>query len=401
MSSPGPDVDAVVVGGGIVGLAAAHALGRRGLTVTLVEKERSLATHQTGHNSGVVHSGVYYAPGSRKATLVARGRELLAEFCAEHGIEILATGKVIVASRPAELARLGTLFDRGRANGVELHRIGPAELGTIEPAVRALGALHVPRAAIVDYSLVTAALAEQVIAGGGRVLTSWPVSAVASGPRGVTVAGPAGSVRARILVNCAGLHSDRVAALAGVDTGGVRILPFRGEYLDVAPPAADLVRGLIYPLPDPAFPFLGVHLTRMVGGGVHAGPNAVPALAREGYRWGTVDRGDLREILTAGGTWRLARRYWRTGAAEIGRSLVRPAFVRAVRRLVPDIGSADLAPGGSGVRAQAVDAGGRLLDDFEIRSTTGQVHVLNAPSPAATASLAIGEVVADTALGRT
>ena len=391
-------VDVVVVGAGIVGLATARALiatePRR--SVVVVEKEAALATHQSGHNSGVIHSGIYYKPGSAKATMVREGRDELLAFCTKHDIPVEHCGKVIVASEPSELARLDMLEERARANGIAARRLDPLGLRAHEPHARGLAALAVPSAAIVSYPAVCAALRDDLEAAGVFVRTGFAVDDIEEHGDTITVTDHehAMSVAARMLVNCAGLHSDRIARLAGADTGGVRIMPFRGEYYELIPVREHLCRALIYPVPDPAFPFLGVHLTRMIDGSIHAGPNAVPALQREGYRWRDVDARDVAEMLGSPRTYRLARRYWRTGAGEIHRSLSKKAFVSALQSLCPEIRSSDLMPAGAGVRAQAIDAGGNLLDDFAFASTERSVHVINAPSPAATASLAIGRAVA-------
>ena len=388
----------VVVGAGIVGLATARALlaaePRR--SVVIVEKEAAPATHQSGHNSGVIHSGIYYKPGSAKATMVREGRYELLAFCADHDIRVDHCGKVIVATDPSEVARLDALEERARANGIVARRLDPLGLRAHEPHARGLAALAVPSAAIVSYPRVCAALRTELADAGVAVQTEFAVDHIEERDGAITVTdrGNDRTVTARTLVNCAGLHSDRIARLAGADTHGVRIMPFRGEYYELVPVREYLCRALIYPVPDPAFPFLGVHLTRMIDGSIHAGPNAVPALQREGYRWRDVDARDVAELLGSARTYRLARRYWRTGAGEIHRSLRKHAFVSALQALCPEIRSSDLMPSGAGVRAQAIDAQGNLLDDFAFASTERSVHVINAPSPAATASLAIGRAVA-------
>ncbi|MFF0062851.1 L-2-hydroxyglutarate oxidase [Streptomyces sp. NPDC005279] len=385
----------LVIGGGIVGLSTAYALTRAapGTRVTVLEKEPGPARHQTGRNSGVIHSGVYYRPGSLKARFAVHGAAEMVKFCAEYGIEHKVTGKLIVATGRDELPRLHALVQRGRENGIPVRELGPAQITEYEPEARGLAAIHVGTTGICDFGAVAAQLAavsnadirydEQVIAVDRR---AW----------GVAVRTASGTVvRARVLVNCAGLHCDRVALLAG-DEPGMRIVPFRGEYYELARP--DLVRGLIYPVPDPAFPFLGVHLTRGIEGGVHVGPNAVPALAREGYSWSAVRPLELAGTLGWPGSWRIARRHWRYGAGELHRSLSKRAFATAVRRLLPAVTEDDLRPAASGVRAQAVLRDGTLADDFLIREAPRTVHVLNAPSPAATASLPIGREVARRAL---
>ncbi|AYV28558.1 L-2-hydroxyglutarate oxidase LhgO [Streptomyces sp. ADI95-16] len=391
----GVDCDVLVIGGGIVGLSTAHALSRLapGTRVVVLEKEPGPARHQTGRNSGVIHSGIYYRPGSLKARFAVRGAAEMVKFCAEHGIAHEVTGKLIVATERAELPRLHALVQRGRENGIPVRELGPAQIAEYEPEVRGLAAIHVGSTGIVDYGRVAEQLAEssgaEIVYGGAADLISRRADRVAAR----TTAGVV--VRARVLVNCAGLQCDRVARLAG-DEPGMRIVPFRGEYYDLARPS--LVRGLVYPVPDPAFPFLGVHLTRGIGGGVHVGPNAVPALAREGYGWGVVRPRDVADELAWPGSWRMAARHWRYGAGEIHRSLSKHAFTEAVRRLLPAVSPRDLVPAAAGVRAQAVLRDGTLVDDFLIRDAPRTVHVLNAPSPAATASLPIGREIAGRAL---
>ena len=393
------DCDLLVVGAGIVGLASAvEAQRRRGGQVLVLDKEPAPALHQTGRNSGVVHSGLYYAPGSAKASLVARGRRLLAEASRSGAFRVEWCGKVVVAGGVTELEALAELERRGRANGVELRRIAPRELAEIEPHAAGVAALHVPGAGITDFSAVARWLGEQLTANGGALRVGAEVRSIeplgrAAAPHGLRVGTTSGTVTTRTLVNCAGLHSDRVARLAGADTD-VRILPFRGEYQQLTEAARPLVRGLVYPVPDPRWPFLGVHLTRMIDGSVHVGPNAVLALGREAYER-QVDPAELRSLARSTGLRRLAARYWRTGAAELLRSRSRRLLLDEVRRLLPELGPDDLVPAASGIRAQAISADGTLLDDFAFATAPRSVHVLNAPSPAATASLAIAEVVVD------
>jgi L-2-hydroxyglutarate oxidase len=394
----GFDCDVLVIGGGIVGLSTAYALTRSapGTRVIVLEKENGPARHQTGHNSGVIHSGVYYAPGSLKARYAVRGAAEMVTFCAEHGIPHEVTGKLIVATERDELPRLHTLVQRGRENGIAVKELGPTQIVEYEPEVRGLAAIRVGTTGVCDFGAVAAQLAKSAEAAGARVRYGAEVTAVDRRGWGVAVLTASGeTVRARVLVNCAGLHCDRVARLAG-DDPGMRIVPFRGEYYTLARPG--LVRGLVYPVPDPAFPFLGVHLTRGIDGSVHVGPNAVPALAREGYTWSAVRLGELAGTLGWPGSWRAAREHWRYGTGEVHRSLSRHAFTTAVRRLLPAVTPADLRPAPAGVRAQAVLRDGTLADDFLIRQTPRTVHVLNAPSPAATASLPIGREVARRAL---
>jgi L-2-hydroxyglutarate oxidase LhgO len=396
--TPPARCDIAVIGAGIVGLATALSLADRpGLRLAVLEKEAEPARHQTGRNSGVIHSGIYYRPGSDKARLCVEGARLMHEFCDRHGVPVLRCGKVIVATDERELPRLDALFERGLANNVpRIEKIGPERLREIEPHAAGIRAIYSPATSSVDFARVARVMAQQLAARGIDVLTSARVTAIRRGGDGFHLETPRGDVRTRYLVNCAGLHADRVARLAGV-TPDVRLLPFRGEYYTLRPERRDLVRGLIYPVPDPRFPFLGVHLTRTVHGAVEAGPNAVLALAREGYSKKEVSLGDLAETLTYGGFWRMARRYWRTGAYEVWRSLHKGTFVRALRRLVPDLRDGDVERGGAGVRAQAIDAAGLLVDDFRIVEAPGAIHVINAPSPAATASLAIGRRIAHAA----
>lgn len=391
------DTEVLVVGGGIVGLSTAYALtrARPGLRVTLLEKEPGPARHQTGRNSGVIHSGIYYPPGSLKARYAVRGAQEMVKFCAEHGIPHEATGKLIVATERAELPRLHALAQRGRENGIEVRELGPAQIREREPHVAGLAAIEVGTTGICDFGAVARELARLAADAGVRLRYGAEVRAV-DRREGVGVAVRTGDgtvLRARALVNCAGLWSDRIAALAG-DEPSARIVPFRGEYYALAPERAELVRGLVYPVPHPAFPFLGVHLTRGIDGGVHLGPNAVPALAREGYDWRTASAADLASSLRWPGSWRLAARHWRYGAGELRRSLSRAAFTEEVRRLLPEVAEADLRPAPAGVRAQAVLRDGTLRDDFLVEEAPHTVHVLNAPSPAATASLPIGRSIA-------
>jgi (S)-2-hydroxyglutarate dehydrogenase len=392
-----------VVGGGIVGMSAAYAITRAapGTRVVVLEKEPGPARHQTGRNSGVIHSGIYYRPGSLKARYAVQGGAEMIRFCAEHDLPYEVTGKLIVATGREELPRLHALVQRGRENGIPVRELVPAQLAEYEPHVRGLAAIHVGTTGICDYTAVSGTLARLAADAGTEVRYGAEVRSVTRRPDGIVLgtagAGGSAEVRARVLVNCAGLHCDRIARLAG-DDPGMRIVPFRGEYYELAPHRTDLVRGLVYPVPDPAFPFLGVHLTRGVHGGVHIGPSAVPALAREGYLRRTVRLRDVAQTAAFPGTWRVARRHWRYGVGEIHRSLSRAAFTRAVRRLLPEVRPEDLIPAPAGVRAQAVLRDGTLADDFLFGGSGPCVHVLNAPSPAATASLPIGREVARRAL---
>ena len=366
------------------------------MEVIVLEKEDRVGAHQSGRNSGVVHSGVYYAPGSIKARLCVEGAAAMSRFCEEHDVPVRRCGKVIVAAEPREIAGLEELRRRGVANGVGgLEILGPERLGEIEPTCRGVRALRVPGTAITDYAAVTATLARLVAGGGGAIRTGTRVLGVADRGREVVLETAAGTIAARFAVNCAGLHSDRIARLAGTDPG-IAILPFRGEYYELAIGASRAVRGLIYPVPDPALPFLGAHLTKRVDGGVVAGPNAVLALAREGYRKTDVSLADLKDMLFYPGFWRMAMRNARVGARETWRSLSKRAFLRGLRRLAPGLQGKDLLPGGSGVRAQAVDRQGLLVDDFRIVPAGRMIHVLNVPSPAATAALVIGRTIVET-----
>ncbi|HSB40598.1 MAG TPA: L-2-hydroxyglutarate oxidase [Methylomirabilota bacterium] len=388
--------DLAIVGGGIVGLGTALALteAHPRLRVAVLDKEPRLAGHQTGHNSGVIHSGIYYKPGSLKARLCVDGARRMKQFCDAHGIKWEGCGKVIVAIDDKELPRLSTIYERGQANGLAgLKMLSAEEVREHEPNCRAVRAIHVPETGIVDYVQVVAKMAELLAQRGARIVTSAAVSAIRRQGGGLVLETTQGPMEARHLINCAGLHSDRVAALMGV-TPEVRIIPFRGEYYMLRPERRSLVRGLIYPVPDPEFPFLGVHFTRTIHGDVEAGPNAVLAFAREGYTLGTVRPAELLGTLGYAGFWHMARRYWRVGAFEMYRSASKAAFVRSLQKLVPDIAAGDLDRGGAGVRAQAVAPDGSLVDDFKISVTPGAVHVVNAPSPGATASLAIGRHVA-------
>ncbi len=387
--------DVAIVGGGIVGLATALALTERfpRRTVAVLEKEARLASHQTGHNSGVIHAGIYYKPGSYKAQLCVTGVRLLTAFCEANGVAYERCGKVIVATDEVEVPRLQVLYDRGTDNGVEgLRMLAPAELREIEPHARALRALHSPNTAIVDYSAVAGALAATLERRGVQLLTGARVHGITRSDAILRLETTRGAVAAGNVVNCAGLYADAVARLMGVRPD-VQIIPFRGEYYTLRP-ERQIVRGLVYPVPDPEFPFLGVHFTKRISGEIEAGPNAVLAFAREGYGLRQVNVAELLGVLSYRGFWAMARRYWRTGTYEFYRSLSKRAFVHALQRLVPEVRESDLAPGGAGVRAQAVSPDGSLVDDFEITETANAIHVLNAPSPAATASLAIGKHIA-------
>ncbi|MCE9561847.1 MAG: L-2-hydroxyglutarate oxidase [Planctomycetes bacterium] len=388
--------DLVVVGGGIVGLATAYQFTQRfpGKHVAVLEKEARVAEHQTGHNSGVLHSGIYYKPGSLKAVNCRAGKRAMEAFCAEEGIAHDICGKVIVAVTDADLPALQRIYERGVANGIRCTLIDKSRLAELEPHAAGVKAIHVPEAGIVNYRQVCERLAEKVRAAGGEVVFGAKVTAVHHHADGVTAVTPVGAVTAKQLVNCGGLHSDRVARLTGQDPGA-KIIPFRGEYFTLKPSAHKLCRNLIYPTPDPQFPFLGVHFTRMIDGSVECGPNAVLAFGREGYKFFALNPRDLLETLTYGGFIRMALQHWRMGLGEMWRSLNKAAFVRALQRLVPEIRAEDMEPAPAGIRAQAVAPDGGLVDDFLIQEADRVVNVCNAPSPAATASLQIGSTIVD------
>ncbi|MFJ8960026.1 L-2-hydroxyglutarate oxidase [Lentzea sp. NPDC102401] len=382
----------IVVGGGIVGLSVARELTLRGDAVTVLEKEGGWAGHQTGHNSGVLHAGLYYKPGSLKARMSVAGNASMARYAEDNGIPFDICGKLVVATSAEELPRLHALASRAEANGVPAKLITAAEAREYEPEVSCVAALRVESTGIVDFPAVCASLVRDL--DGHDLRLHSPALAIRTRGRRVEVATPQGVVGGDALVNCAGLHSDRVARLAGLRPAAT-IVPFRGEYYELRPERRHLVRGLIYPVPDPSLPFLGVHLTRMIDGSVHAGPNAVLALRREGYRWRDISLADVAEVARFPGTWRLARRFARTGVDEVLRSLSRKRFAASLARLVPAVGEADLVRAEAGVRAQAMLPDGSLVDDFLIESAPRQIHVLNAPSPAATGALEIAKHVAD------
>ncbi|MDP2480838.1 MAG: L-2-hydroxyglutarate oxidase [Candidatus Palauibacterales bacterium] len=388
--------DFTVVGGGIVGLSTALELTRRhpGSSTLVLEKESGWAAHQSGHNSGVIHSGIYYPPGSLKARLCTEGRQATLDFCREQGIPCEVCGKVIVATREEELPHLAELETRGRANGLEVRVLGPEELREIEPHVRGVRALYVPASGIVDYRRVAEAFAHIAGERGADLRTGAGLRAVRVMPDGLALETEAGSFMTRFLVNCAGLHADRVAAMMGARPPA-RIVPFRGEYFELVEGRRGLVRNLIYPVPDPDLPFLGVHFTRSIDGAVHAGPNAVLALSREGYGWGDVSLKDTAEAMAYPGFWRLVARFPAVTAMELHRSLSKRRFAKSLQRLVPEVRVSDLAPGGSGVRAQALTPKGELVHDFLIVPAERSMHVCNAPSPAATAALPIGRAIVD------
>ena len=387
--------DVAIVGGGIIGLSTARTLAMKhpDVKTVVLDKEDVLAAHQTGHNSGVIHSGIYYRPGSQKAQFCVAGVNKLIEYCDEKGIPYERCGKVIVATDESELGRLDDLHERGTANGVQgLEVIGPERLKEIEPYSAGIKALYAPGTGIVDFTAVANAYADDLKEHGGEIRTGSRVNSITKRD-GLHLDTETGHVEAKHIINCAGLHCDRVASMLGV-APNVRIIPFRGEYYVIRPESHHLVKGLIYPVPNPRFPFLGVHFTRTISGMVEAGPNAVLAMSREGYRFGNISLGDVASTFSFGGFWTMTMKHWKTGIGEIHRSMLKSVFLKDLQRLLPEVKSRDLAPGGSGVRAQAVDKTGRLLDDFYIEETEGAIHVLNAPSPGATSSLAIGEYIA-------
>lgn len=386
-----------IVGGGILGLAIGRELLNRypGISVVLFEKEDQLAKHQTGNNSGVIHAGIYYKPGSLKAELCTRGRDLLYEFCDEHAMPYRQCGKLVVAVDESELGRLDALEKSATANNVPgLRRIESEEITDIEPNSSGLVALHSPETGITDYTAISLALGKEIEAGGGRILLSSAVTDINASGDSIEVITESGTERVDRLVLCAGLQSDRVAKLVGGDAEP-RILPFRGEYMNVTADKQEMVRGMIYPVPDPQYPFLGVHFTRRVSGELEVGPNALLALKREGYRKRDVSLADMGSIASWPGFWRMARTHWRTGMKEMRGSLSVRSYMKVASQYVPDIGAKDVVRGGAGVRAQAIDRDGSLVDDFRIVQSNGVVSVRNAPSPAATSSLAIAEYVVD------
>jgi (S)-2-hydroxyglutarate dehydrogenase len=390
------EFDCIVIGGGIVGLATAWTIleNRPGARIAVLEKEDGWARHQTGRNSGVIHSGIYYKPGSLKAKLCREGNRRLMEFCEHQGIRYEACGKVIVATTESELTLLNNLYGRGIANGLSVKRLSASEVKEIEPHVSCLAGLHVPSTGIVDFTAVCRALAALIGARGGELrLGTKVVGLHANGSNGILETSN-GALMARWIINCAGLHSDRVARLGGAKPGA-RIVPFRGEYYELKSERRMLVRNLIYPVPDPQFPFLGAHFTRMIDGSVHAGPNAVLSLKREGYRRTSFNLRDFFDTTTYPGFWRMAAKHAGSGLKEIYRSISKKAFVRSLQKLIPEIREDDLVPGESGVRAQALRADGGLVDDFLIVNGPSAIHVCNAPSPAATASLEIGRFIAE------
>lgn len=392
--------DIAIAGSGIVGLATAYQLLHKlpGISIAIFDKETAVAQHQTGHNSGVIHSGIYYKPNSLKATNCQRGYNMLLEFCRVHGIDHELCGKVIVAANEAEYKSLLNIHERGLANGLQnLQIVDDKTLKELEPNVRGISGIHVPQTGIINYSAVCQKLAELIQKQGGKLYLGEAVKNLKVHDKTTTVFTSKQQVQAKLFINCAGLYSDKLALMEGPDPH-VRIIPFRGEYYHLTKEATPLVRNLIYPVPDPAFPFLGVHFTRMIEGGIEAGPNAVLAFKREGYTNTDLDMTELGETLAWPGFRKVAAKYWRTGMGEMYRSFSKPAFTKALQKLVPDIQEKHLVKGNAGVRAQACDRAGNLLDDFFIHTTEQNIHVLNAPSPAATSSLSIALTVAELAL---
>ena len=391
--------DVVVIGGGIVGLATAYKLleQKPGLKLRILEKEKSIGLHQSGHNSGVIHSGIYYKPGSMKAKNCRRGVEELLLFCDKFNVQYDLCGKVIVAVNLEEVNRLDALYKRGLENGIsDVRIVDSQELKDLEPHATGIKAIHVPSTGIINYTSVVDELAKQIIKRGGEIKTKATVKGFVRKAGECIVNTQMCDYPTELVINCAGLYSDKIAQLAG-ENSSISIIPFRGEYYVLKSESRHLVNSLIYPVPDPRFPFLGVHFTRRIDGSVEAGPNAVLATAREGYRRRDFSFQETWELLTNPGFWKIGRNYWKTGMGEYTRSLFKPLFVKALQHLVPAIQGSDLVPGGSGVRAQAMDKTGKLLDDFCIVQSERFIHVLNAPSPAATASFAIGSTIADQA----
>jgi (S)-2-hydroxyglutarate dehydrogenase len=391
------DTDLLIIGAGIVGLATALQAARRlpGKRILVVDKEDHVAAHQTGHNSGVIHSGIYYKTGSLKARNCVTGAASMKRFCQEQGVPFEECGKLVVATNPEEVPRLEQLHQRGIANGVPgLRMMEPAQFREIEPHCVGLMALQVPTTGIVDYTAVAQKYAEMIAHAGGEIVLGAKVIGLHGDEQANIVESTAGAFRASYVINCAGLYSDTIARMAGVQTE-LEIVPFRGEYYEMKPECRHLVKALIYPVPDPRFPFLGVHFTRRVNGSVEAGPNALLALRREGYTGAGVDLSEATETLRFPGFWKMVRKYWRMGLAEQYRSWVKSAFVKSLQKMVPELRESDLAPGGSGVRAQAVNRNGNLLDDFHFVHRGRMIHVCNVPSPAATASLEIGREIVD------
>ncbi|KKI86621.1 L-2-hydroxyglutarate oxidase [Shouchella clausii] len=388
--------DFTIIGGGIVGLAVGHALFGRypKASVLIIEKEQEVAAHQTGHNSGVIHSGIYYKPGSFKAKFAKAGNQSMTAFCQKHGLKVDICGKVIVATNKKELPLLDHLYQRGIDNGLDLRMLSKEELHEAEPYVNGLAAISVPTAGIVSYKEVAEKLASLIAEKGGEIQLGTTVETISESNEGATIETDKGTFQTSYLINCAGLHSDRIAKLAGYHVD-MKIVPFRGEYYKLRPEKRHLVKNLIYPVPNPDFPFLGVHFTRMIDGEVDAGPNAVLSFKREGYRKTDIDWQDVAEVIRYKGFWQLATKYWKEGTEEMIRSFSKKKFVENLQHLIPDVTEADLVPGPSGVRAQALTTDGKLVDDFQLIRGRNSLHVCNAPSPAATASLEIGKAIVE------
>lgn len=386
-----------VIGGGIVGLATALTIGRRlpGVQVTVLEAERDVAMHQSGHNSGVLHAGLYYKPGSLKATACRSGKQAMEQFCQDEGVPWDRCGKVIVATNEQELPRLDSIAERAEANGVDFTRINTDQLRKLEPAAAGLAGIHVPETGIVNYATVCQAMARRIEQAGGTIVKGYDVQEIETRSQSTTLTSRRGRpVDCDFFINCGGLRCDRVYEMAGGQTD-IKVVPFRGEYYELLKSSESLCRNLIYPVPDPSFPFLGVHFTRMIDGGVECGPNAVLAMSRTGYRWRDINVGDLIETLGYAGFRKLAVKHWRMGLGEMYRSVRKDAFVKALQKLIPSIQSSDLKVGRTGVRAQTVTPEGNLVDDFLLERGDRSLHVLNAPSPAATSSLAIADLIVD------
>lgn len=392
----GRNYDLIFIGGGIVGTASAlQLLQKKNLRILLIEAEDSLARHQTGNNSGVIHSGLYYKPGSLKALNCTRGREMLYEFCQSHSIPFDRCGKIVVATDESEIPALRMLEERGIANGlVGIKRLTKEEIKEYEPYANGIEALYVPQTGIVDYVAVTNKYARLIMKNGGEIKLNAKASSIQVNCNEIVVITEDDEFKTKYLVNCAGLFSDKVARMSGINPD-VKIIPFRGEYYELKKEKQHLVKNLIYPVPDPQFPFLGVHFTRMIHGGIEAGPNAVLAFKRTGYKKTDIDLSQIAEMIFYSGFWKMAKKHYRMGIEEFRRSFSKKLFVKSLQKLIPDLTEDDIVPGGSGVRAQALDRDGKLLDDFRIIQTDKMIHVLNAPSPAATASLSIGDTISD------
>lgn len=394
--------DVAIIGAGIVGLATGLEFCTRfpGISLAVIDKEETIAAHQTSHNSGVIHSGIYYKPGSLKARLCVEGADEMVRFCRQYGIPLEICGKVIVATKEEEIPRLEELYRRGKQNGLAgLRIISPEEIQELEPHAAGIRGIHIPSTGIVDYGKVAGKFADLIVNQGGQVFLLHEVVGLNSFDGQTIIETTQGEITAKLVINCAGLQSDKISRLANARID-LQIIPFRGEYYDLVPSKRDCLKSLIYPVPDPRFPFLGVHFTRRIGGGIEAGPNAVLAFKREGYLKKSFDGRDVMELATFPGFWLMAAKYWQTSLGEYYRSWSKAAFVHALQRLMPDISANDLVPGGSGVRAQALDTHGKLIDDFYFSLTARIVHVCNVPSPAATASIAIGRYIVNTVVDR-